>query len=71
MTSIGGQALIEGIMMRGPHKIATSVRKSDGEIDTKVTETNPMFTNKFVKLPRIRGSFAVIESTVTGIKECM
>ena len=32
MTSIGGQAVIEGVMMRGPHKIATAVRKPDGEI---------------------------------------
>ena len=31
-TSIGGQAVIEGVMMRGPEKIATAVRKPDGEI---------------------------------------
>ena len=36
-TSIGGQAVMEGVMMRGPHKIAIAVRKPDGEIelDTK------------------------------------
>ena len=32
MTSIGGQAVIEGVMMRGPREIATAVRKSDGTI---------------------------------------
>ena len=32
MTSIGGQAVIEGIMMRGPEKIAVAVRKPDGDI---------------------------------------
>ena len=37
-TSIGGQALIEGIMMRGPGKMATAVRKTDGEIVTKVED---------------------------------
>ena len=37
-TSIGGQALIEGIMMKGPHKTAMAVRKSDGEIVVEVNE---------------------------------
>ena len=37
-TSIGGSALIEGIMMRGPSKMAIAVRKSDGEIVTDVSE---------------------------------
>ena len=37
-TSIGGQALIEGIMMKGPHKLAIAVRKPDGEIDVKVND---------------------------------
>lgn len=37
-TSIGGQAVIEGVMMRGPEKIATSVRKSSGEILLKVDD---------------------------------
>ena len=32
MTSIGGQAILEGVMMRGPHKMAMAVRKPDGEI---------------------------------------
>ena len=31
-TSIGGQAVMEGVMMRGPHRIATAVRKPDGDI---------------------------------------
>ena len=37
-TMIGGQALIEGIMMRGPEKMAIAVRKPDGEIVTKVED---------------------------------
>ena len=37
-TSIGGQAVMEGVMMRGPHKTAVSVRKPDGEIVTKVDD---------------------------------
>ena len=38
ITSIGGQAVIEGVMMRGPYKTCVSVRKADGEIVTKITE---------------------------------
>lgn len=71
MTSIGGQALIEGIMMRGPHKISTAVRKSDGQIELKTTDIKPIFKKKFTKLPIIRGSFALIDAMITGIKELM
>ena len=39
-TSIGGQAVIEGVMMKGPDAIATSVRKPDGEIETEIKEKN-------------------------------
>jgi uncharacterized protein YqhQ len=70
-TSIGGQALIEGIMMRGPHKIATAVRKPDGEITVKTQDINPIFKSKFLKLPLVRGSVALIEAMIVGIKELM
>lgn len=70
-TSIGGQALMEGIMMKGPDKIATAVRKPDGEIEIKESEINPVFKNKFFKLPLIRGSFVLIDSLINGVKELM
>jgi uncharacterized protein YqhQ len=70
-TSIGGQALIEGIMMRGPHKIATAVRKPDGEIIVKTQDIKPIFKSKILKLPLIRGSIALIEAMLVGIKELM
>jgi uncharacterized protein YqhQ len=70
-TSIGGQALIEGIMMRGPHKIATAVRKPDGEIIVKTQDIKPIFKSKILKLPLIRGSIAIIEAMLVGIKELM
>ena len=69
MTSIGGQAVLEGIMMRGPKEIATAVRKSDGEIivDKKpVTTITTRF--KFLKLPILRGVVNFIESMVVGVK---
>jgi uncharacterized protein YqhQ len=70
-TSIGGQALIEGIMMKGPDNMATAIRKPDGEIIVKKEKNNPMFKNKFFKLPIIRGSFILIDSMVNGVKELM
>lgn len=70
-TSIGGQALIEGIMMKGPDKIATAVRKTDGEIVVKESEIKPLFKHKVFKLPIIRGSFVLIDSLVNGVKELM
>ena len=70
-TSIGGQALIEGIMMKGPSKIATAVRKPDGEIEIKESEINPIFKHRFFKLPLVRGSFILIDSLINGVKELM
>lgn len=70
-TSIGGQALIEGIMMKGPSKTATAVRKPDGEIEIKESDINPIFKNKFFKLPIIRGSFVLIDAMISGVKELM
>lgn len=62
-TSIGGQALIEGIMMKGPHITATAVRRPDGEIAIREEETKK---NRFSKIPVVRGMFNFIESLVTG-----
>ena len=70
-TSIGGQALIEGIMMKGPDKIATAVRRPDGEIEVKESNIKPIFKHKFFKLPIVRGSFVLIDSLVSGVKELM
>jgi len=63
--------LIEGIMMRGPHKIATAVRKPDGEITIRTQNINPVFKSKVLKLPIIRGSFALIEAMLVGVKEML
>lgn len=67
-TSIGGQALIEGVMMRGPRQTAMAVRNPEGEI---VIETMPTPENKrakFFKLPFIRGIFNMIDSLRYGYK---
>lgn len=70
-TSIGGQAVIEGVMMRGPEKIATSVRKPDGEIECEVKEIGKKRKNKFLKLPIIRGCVNFFDSMIIGVQSLM
>ena len=68
-TSIGGQAVIEGVMMRGPKKIATAVRKSSGEIVMDIKPVNSFVArHKLHKIPLLRGVLSFVESMVTGIK---
>lgn len=67
-TTIGGQALIEGVMMKGPNDIAMAVRKSNGEIAVKKEPVGNIEKSKIVKIPIIRGGVALINSMVTGIK---
>ena len=66
-TSIGGQALIEGIMMRGPEKTAMAVRNPQGEMILKKWD-NPKNTPKIAKLPLIRGVYNMVTSLITGYK---
>ena len=69
MTSIGGQAVIEGVMMRGPREIATAVRKSDGTIIIDKKPVNSFVVKyKLNKIPILRGVVAFVESLVTGMK---
>ena len=71
-TSFGGQALIEGIMMRGPKGSAMSVRLPDGTIDTEVEEYVPIGRkHKILRLPIIRGVVGFAESMITGYKYLM
>ena len=67
-TSIGGQALIEGIMMRGPQKSAMAVRNTKGEIVVEEFETKGAKRPKICKLPIIRGILAYIDSMTIGYK---
>lgn len=67
-TSIGGQALIEGIMMRGPQKSAMAVRHTSGEIREKVWDTEGV--PKVAKIPVIRGVVNFVISMIVGYR-CM
>lgn len=62
---------MEGVMMRGPHKTAVSVRKPDGEIVTKVDDNGTKKRSKLAKLPIIRGCINFIESLVIGMRALM
>ncbi|MCX7714491.1 MAG: DUF1385 domain-containing protein [Clostridia bacterium] len=71
ITSIGGQAVIEGVMMRGPYKTAVAVRKPDGEIIVDLRENGTKKRNTFCKLPIVRGCVNFFESLVIGMKALM
>lgn len=66
---VGGQAVIEGVMMRAPRSVAVAVRKPDGEIIVRKELVIPL-SERFpvVKLPVIRGAVALFTSLVIGIK---
>lgn len=66
---IGGQAVIEGVMMRGFGKVATAVREPDGNINIQVKPVKSI-SEKYpiLKLPFLRGSVVLFESLLLGIK---
>lgn len=71
-TSIGGQALIEGIMMKSPEKTALAVRCPDNTIDVSYLNSGDIREKvKLLKLPILRGIAGFIESMVQGYKAMM
>ena len=68
----GGQAVIEGVMMRGPHRLATAVRRPDGTI---AVSRQPLVSLRdrypWLKLPVFRGVVALGESLVFGVRALM
>ena len=71
-TSIGGQAVIEGVMMRGPKSTAIAVRKPDGDIIVEQAPIASIFQKyKWLKMPIIRGCVAFFESMIVGVKALM
>lgn len=68
-TSIGGQALMEGIMMRGPQKICCAVRKPDGTIETKLDPVPNR--GRWTRLPIVRGAISMVDSLVVGYRYMM
>lgn len=71
-SNIGGQAVLEGIMMKNRDKYAVAVRKPDKEIEVSVDEYKSVIPWKSVtKVPFIRGIFNFIDSMVLGMKTLM
>ena len=65
---VGGQAVIEGVMMRGSKGQATAIRKPNGEIEIDMKNIVPVTKKyKFLNIPFIRGIFVLIDSLITGI----
>lgn len=70
--SYGGQAVIEGVMMRGPRYFAVACRKADGEILVRQEEVPAFFTRyQWARWPFLRGVFALADSLVLGMKSLM
>ena len=70
-TMIGGQALIEGIMMRGPEKDAIVIRNSNGQLHTEVHPRKKNPPKSVKNWPFIRGIFNFFDSQLVGIKALM
>ncbi len=70
-TSIGGQALMEGIMMRGPKKNAMAVRRPNGKIFFEESENEKKKRPAICRWPVIRGVFGFVDSLVIGYKALM
>lgn len=71
-TSIGGQAVMEGVMMRGPKKIAIAVRKPDGEIEVAQKPVPKALSRfKWMKWPVIRGCINFFDSMILGVRSLM
>ncbi len=66
---VGGQAVLEGVMMRGPRSMVIAVRRADGSILVKDSEWVPLVERlKFLKWPLLRGATVMVESLVNGMQ---
>lgn len=67
--SIGGQAVMEGVMMKGPHEYAVAVRRADGSIQLDMKDCEPISKkHKLLGLPLVRGVVNFCESMYIGMK---
>ncbi|MUM77051.1 DUF1385 domain-containing protein [Pseudodesulfovibrio sp. F-1] len=66
--AVGGQAVIEGVMMRAKNTLAIAIRKSDGTITTEVRPWFTLIRHPWLKKPFLRGFPVLMETMVNGIK---
>ncbi|MCL0092543.1 DUF1385 domain-containing protein [Dehalococcoidia bacterium] len=64
----GGQAVLEGVMMRGPNRMKVAVRRPDGEIVSMADPVSTIYAGRLQKMPLLRGIFALIEALILGVK---
>jgi uncharacterized protein YqhQ len=65
---VGGQAVVEGVMMRSPHSLAVAVRRANGEIICQESSWRSLWERfRFLRWPFLRGSVVLLESLVNGI----
>lgn len=68
-TNVGGQAVIEGVMMKSENRLAVAVRKQNGEIELEKKQTESVLNKyKIDKIPFLRGGLILLETMVEGIK---
>ena len=66
--SYGGQAVIEGVMIRGRHHYSLAVRRPNGEITTQSTPLSTLYTGRLRNIPLVRGVIVLIETMVIGMQ---
>jgi uncharacterized protein YqhQ len=67
--AVGGQALMDGVMMRGPHSWAVAVRRADGSIAVQHRELRSFASrHAWARIPLVRGVVALVESLVIGMR---
>ena len=64
--NVGGQAVLEGVMMRSPQCFAVAVRRKSGEIVIREQPWESAWTNRIAKIPFVRGAFTLFESMHNG-----
>ena len=67
----GGQAVIEGVMIRGRKSVVTSVRRPNGELTIDVKPIDETWTKRYRRIPFLRGMVILIETMVMGIKSLL
>ncbi len=67
----GGQAVIDGVMMRGRKNMVTAVRRPNGELALDVKPLPVLYTSRLRRIPLVRGIVVLIEAVVLGIKSLL
>ena len=68
LPNYGGQAVIEGVMMRGKKAAAIAMRAPDGEILIHTEELNKIYQSRIMKIPFLRGLIGLYDALVLGMK---